>query len=139
VFVQDPDPGPDAVWGTDDDDFGDLHLMSGSPCLDAGENAAVPADLSGDLDGCFRFVDDPSTVDTGTGTPPIVDMGAYECRPADCSHDCDVDMLDYVEFEGCLLGPSGGVPSGCRCFDLDASEHIDLADFAVLQLTFTGG
>jgi hypothetical protein len=31
-----------------------------------------------DLDGNPRFVDDPDTDDTGHGTPPIVDMGAYE-------------------------------------------------------------
>jgi hypothetical protein len=35
-----------------------------------------------DLDGGCRFVDNPDAPDTGNGTPPIVDMGAYEFAPA---------------------------------------------------------
>ncbi len=57
---------------------GDYHLLPGSPCIDAGNNAAVPGGITTDLDGKPRFVDDPSAPDTGSGTPPIVDMGAYE-------------------------------------------------------------
>jgi hypothetical protein len=62
-----------------------------SPCIDAADNAALPADrtdldddgdtselLPIDLAGGPRFVDDLLTPDTGEGTPPIVDMGAYE-------------------------------------------------------------
>jgi hypothetical protein len=33
-----------------------------------------------DLDGNLRFVDIPTVSDTGNGTPPIVDMGAYEAK-----------------------------------------------------------
>jgi len=90
-FVRDPDDGGDG-WGVgSNDDFGDVRLLPSSPCLDAGDNAAVPpdtADLDGDADtaeptpldlaGDARFHDDPATADTGIGTPPIVDMGAYE-------------------------------------------------------------
>ncbi len=83
--------GPDGIPGTADDD---LRLSSGSPAIDAGNNAAVPADaadLDGnlntseptplDLNGKPRFVDDPLTPDSGSGTPPIVDKGAYEFQP----------------------------------------------------------
>lgn len=70
--------GPDGVWGTIDDDYGDLHLQLGSRCIDAGNNADVPAGTLMDLDGQPRFVDDPCTPDTGAGTPPLVDIGAYE-------------------------------------------------------------
>lgn len=31
-----------------------------------------------DLDGNPRFADDPAVTDTGAGTAPIVDIGAYE-------------------------------------------------------------
>jgi len=58
----------------------DFRLSAGSPCIDAGDNAAVPLGFGVDLAGRLRFVDDPATPDTGSGTPPIVDMGAYE-RP----------------------------------------------------------
>jgi parallel beta-helix repeat protein len=94
-FVRPPSPGADGTWGTADDDYGDLHLLPGSPCIDAGGNADVPPDAADldadgntteptslDLDRKLRFVDDPAAPDTGTGTPPIVDMGAYErCIP----------------------------------------------------------
>ncbi len=57
---------------------GDLHLLLGSPAIDAGNNSAVPTSVVTDLDGNPRFVDEPNTPDTGNGTPPVVDMGAYE-------------------------------------------------------------
>ena len=57
---------------------GDLRLSTGSPCIDAGDNTAVPGGVTTDLDGNPRFDDDPVTPDTGSGTPPIVDMGVYE-------------------------------------------------------------
>ncbi|MCJ7728969.1 MAG: right-handed parallel beta-helix repeat-containing protein, partial [Sedimentisphaerales bacterium] len=70
--------GPDNVVGTEDDN---LRLKSGSPCIDAGDSNAVPGGVVTDLDGLPRFFDDTATADTGNGTPPIVDMGAYEYRP----------------------------------------------------------
>jgi predicted outer membrane repeat protein len=60
---------------------GDYHPQPGSPCIDAGDNTAVPSVWpywTEDLDGEPRLEDDPCTPDTGSGTPPIVDMGAYE-------------------------------------------------------------
>lgn len=71
----------------------DYRLAAASPCLDAGDNTEVPADvkdLNGnanvtepwpfDFDGLARFVDQVGVPDTGVGPPPIVDMGCYE-RP----------------------------------------------------------
>jgi len=107
-----------------DPDGGDYRLGSGSPCIDAGDNTAVPADefdLDGDgdtdeplpldLDGNPRFVDDPATEDTGYGEAPIVDMGAYEYQapacPADVTGDGVVDVLDLIEVLD-AWGESGG-------------------------------
>jgi hypothetical protein len=45
---------------------GDYHLSAGSPCIDAGDNSAVPVSLLTDLDGKDRIVNGR------------VDMGAYE-------------------------------------------------------------
>jgi hypothetical protein len=99
LFVQPGDPGPDGQWGTADDTYGDLRLQPNSPCIDGGDNAAVPADTADldsdgdtteptpiDLGGVPRFIDDPATPDCpqapGTcGTAPIVDMGAHEYDP----------------------------------------------------------
>ena len=75
-FSDDTDPnGTDNLWMTSDDG---LRLASGSPCIDAGSNSAVPVEISSDIAGNPRFYDDGTTVDTGEGTAPIVDMGAYE-------------------------------------------------------------
>jgi len=69
--------GSDGIIGTEDDH---LRLSPGSPCIDAGNNTAVPGDITTDRDGRPRFIDDSATPDTGNGTPPIVDMGVYEYR-----------------------------------------------------------
>ena len=56
-----------------DPDNGDYRLSAGSPCIDAGDNAAVPEGVLRDLDGNPRFIDS-----TFVGTMATVDMGAYE-------------------------------------------------------------
>jgi hypothetical protein len=53
-----------------------LHLSAYSPAIDAGDNDAIGE--SSDLAGNARFYDDTAVSDTGNGTAPIVDMGAYE-------------------------------------------------------------
>jgi hypothetical protein len=58
--------------------LGDYHLQLYSPAIDSGNNSLVPAGITTDLDGFMRFFDIPSIPDTGSGSPPIVDMGAYE-------------------------------------------------------------
>jgi hypothetical protein len=70
------------LWGTPDDDFGDLRLEPTSPAIDAADNS-VPefVDFPFDLDGNPRRVDIAWVADTGNGNPPTVDMGAYEAQP----------------------------------------------------------
>jgi T5SS/PEP-CTERM-associated repeat protein len=90
LFLRTPSPGPDTIWGTTDDDYGDLRLSSNSPAIDSGDSLAVPADtydidndgntteaLPLDLAGQPRFYDDPTRSNTGNGNPPV-DRGAYE-------------------------------------------------------------
>jgi hypothetical protein len=48
---------------------GNFNLKTGSPCIDAGDNNAVPGDITTDLDGKFRIAN------------YTVDMGAYEFYP----------------------------------------------------------
>ncbi|MBN1536256.1 MAG: DUF11 domain-containing protein [Anaerolineales bacterium] len=61
---------------------GNLHLQLTSLVNDAGNNNLVPVGITTDLDGAPRFMDVPGISDTGSGTMPIVDMGAYENGPA---------------------------------------------------------
>ena len=119
----------------------DLRLRHGSPCIDAGDNAAVPIAVTTDLAGNLRFVDDPDTADTGSGTAPIVDMGAYE-YPAisgDFDFDGDVDLADFGLFAACFNGPNRAPADGCVVgADLDTDDDVDLADFGVYAACFNG-
>jgi predicted outer membrane repeat protein len=80
-FVRNPDPGDGdwATWG--DNDYGDLRLRATSPAVDAGNNAAVPADsldldndgntgeqLPYDINKSWRIVGE--TVDMGASEAP---------------------------------------------------------------------
>ncbi len=78
-------------WGVGATDLDeDFHVHSGSPCIDAGDNTAVPVGVSTDVDDGPRFYDDPYTTDTGNGTAPIVDMGIDEYGAG----DGDSDLMD---------------------------------------------
>jgi len=55
-----------------------LNLSVGSPAIDAGDNTALPPEILSDLGGSLRYWDVVSVPDTGNGSPPIIDMGAYE-------------------------------------------------------------
>lgn len=60
---------------------GNLRLQQYSPAIDAGNNDAPGLlGITTDLDGNPRFMDLPWIIDTGFGTPPIVDMGAFETK-----------------------------------------------------------
>jgi hypothetical protein len=89
LFVDGDGPDNNPLTISDNDD----RLSLASACLDAGENASVAPDrfdLDGDgdviepvpfdFDGHPRFVDIPSAHNTGSGVPPLVDLGAWE-RP----------------------------------------------------------
>ena len=115
---------------------GNLRLSIGSPCIDAADNTAVPLGVTTDLDGNPRFVDDPATADTGIGTPPIVDMGAYEFLPmcgngvVDPAEECDdgnmesadgCDETCQIEFGACCVGTACDVTTEAGCSVLSGS------------------
>jgi hypothetical protein len=124
---------------------GDFRLSPGSPCIDAGNNAAVPLDeldldddgnttepIPYDLDGNPRFVNDQCTTDTGVGDPDVVDMGAYEfqgCCVGDLTGDGSVGINDFLillsDWGPC--GDCGNCPAG---FDGDCI--VGITDFLIL-------
>ncbi|MCA9310477.1 MAG: right-handed parallel beta-helix repeat-containing protein, partial [Phycisphaerales bacterium] len=131
--------GPDDTYGTIDDD---CRLLSGSSAIDAGSNLAVPAD-DGDVDDdgntaettpldladMNRFVDDPASADTGAGTAPLVDMGAYEFVPGAAAPPCagDVDGDHLIDFGdlNLVLALWGSTDVSA---DLDESGLVDFGD-----------
>ncbi|MCA9295850.1 MAG: hypothetical protein KC983_05020, partial [Phycisphaerales bacterium] len=58
-----------------------------SPLIDAGTNAIAGDVGANDVIGRQRFVDMPSVPDTGVGSAPLVDLGAYELQDAGCPAD----------------------------------------------------
>lgn len=116
---------------------GDFHLSSGSPCIDAADNAAVPDWLTTDLDGNPRFIDDPDTSDTGNGTSPIIDMGAFEYQPppfqrGDVNCDGGVDFNDIDPFISALISREDYESQypGCNYLnaDINADGSVDFND-----------
>ncbi len=111
-----------------DPDNGDLRLLPGSPCLDAGDNTAVPKGIDTDLDGNPRFV--------GNGTPPVVDMGAYESQdpqipPVPCVADIDLDGLVGVPDLLLVLAQWGSCPAACFA-DINGDGSVNVPDLLTM-------
>lgn len=135
AFV-DPD-GPDNSLGTLDDDF---RILKISPCINAGDPAAMNIPPTLDLDGNPRVVGGR------------IDMGAFEflesCQvDQDCSDNnaCTLDACDATF--GCLYSSACGAGFTCQnntclpdCGNMDTDDDgdIDLIDLAVWQNCFDG-
>jgi len=122
MFVRVPDPGPDGTWDGVDDDYGDLRLQAGSPCIDAGDPGFLVPPGETDLDGHARVL---------CGQ---VDMGAYEFGIGD--YDCNqtVNLSDFSAWSSCMAGPhSGPYEPGCEALDFDGDGDVDLLDFGGFQ------
>lgn len=144
LFVDPDGPDNDPLTWADND----YRLAAFSPCIDAGDNAIVPADsfdldddgnvnepLPVDIDGAPRIVDDPAVPDTGNGTPPIVDMGAYErqpaaaCNPCDANCDGSVNGQDIQPFRDLLLGASPCSPCAADTNGDGSVNGFDITGF----------
>jgi hypothetical protein len=113
---------------------GDYRLTSHSPPIDAASNPAVPADVTTDLDGNPRFLDDPDNTDCwqapGTcGDPPVVDMGAYEYQMPPCPWDCTSPGDDEVTVNDFLTMLSQWGNAGSCDFD---GGGVSVTDFLAL-------
>ncbi|MCP3903175.1 MAG: hypothetical protein GY715_06010 [Planctomycetes bacterium] len=113
---------------------GDLRLDRFSPCVDAGDNAEVPGGITLDRDGNPRFVNDAGVTDTGSGTPPIVDMGAYERQDESVNIGFTVSPGGLIQdaIDDALDGDWVDVEPGTYF------EAIDLLGKAI-EVTSTGG
>jgi hypothetical protein len=114
---------------------GDYRLDAASPCVDAGDTAAVPDDdhdLDGDANRAEPIPTDVSgaeRVTDGDGVGGLaVDMGAHErpaggpLCPADVTGDSAVDVQDLL-----AVLAAWGACAGCP-EDTDASGTVDVGD-----------
>ncbi|MCC6361416.1 MAG: M28 family peptidase [Phycisphaerales bacterium] len=127
---------------------GDYALLETSPCIDAASNSLVGID-AGDVDfdgdggeivpidraGARRFADRAATPDTGEGTAPIVDMGAFEfvlpC-PADLDGSGDIGITDL----SILLSHFGDTQAIAADGDLDGDADVDITDLSLILAAF---
>jgi len=128
-----------------DPNLRNLRLRPDSPCIDAGDNNSVPADISDldadgdvnepipfDLGGLPRFIEDLCTVDSGnpgTPGPPVVDMGAYEFLPADIDSSGAVNLYD-LSMLALHLGETGC--GRCGGANLNCDVKVDFNDLRLL-------
>jgi hypothetical protein len=147
------DGGRDGI----DDDYGNLRLRKGSPCIDAGNMAALPVfALACVLDPDMR----PRVLD-GLGLAPqiaTVDMGAYETPSYDASAattDWNGDGIMDLEEIGtvhcgwqnqtkCTDCNNSGWPDevetdGDSLLDFNRDCSVDAIDFAYIQRCMTLG
>ncbi len=117
----------------------DFRLLAGSGGIDAGVNSAIPLTITHDIHGTARRIDDPGTPDTGFGTAPIIDMGAFEFDPAAppaCGGDTNGDGLVNGADLSVILSGFGALTIPGDGGDLNGDGVLDGADLSVLLFRF---
>lgn len=107
---------------------GDLRLLPGSPCINAGDPHFTNGPGGPDADGMPR-------VQCGR-----IDVGAFEFGIGDGAGDFEsdgvVDLFDHGAFVACYRGPDGGiVVPMCAVMDQDCDDDVDLIDWAFFQIS----
>ena len=116
-----------------------FRLQLTSPSIDAGNNAAVPLTITTDLAGQPRFRDIATIADTGAGTAPITDLGAYESAPppppvcvGDINNDGTVNTADLTA----LLARFGQSVTPGTNGDLNNDGTVNTTDLTLLLSRF---
>jgi hypothetical protein len=161
-FIRPPSDGGDG-WGDEpatpeidegaNDDFGDLRLTASSPCIDAGDNLAIPADTSDldgdgdigepitelfDLNGAPRFVDIKSVANAYPGNKfgGPVDLGPYEYQEASCLADVNGDgAVTPTDFTAWINAFNNNLP---EC-DQNGDGNCTPTDFTAWIANFNAG
>lgn len=106
---------------------GDYRLASLGAAIDAGNNGLLPSGVTLDLDRNPRRVDDTAVADTGVGTAPIVDIGAYERQTSSQPPEVQVSPTSLTLSEA-------GETVGNVVFRLSQAPPTNVT----IQLTFDG-
>ena len=123
---------------------GDYRILNGSPCADAGINSLIEPDRA-DLDGDSNTTEelpldafgnarrlDAAMADTGSGTAPIVDMGAHEL----CSGDFNLDgHIDEKDMDAFLDAFSNDDPAA----DMNGDGVLNFTDISLFLAAYNNG
>ncbi|MCX5690606.1 MAG: hypothetical protein NTV94_12640, partial [Planctomycetota bacterium] len=91
--------------------------------------------LATDLVGEPRRQDDPAVADTGVGTAPVVDRGAFE-RAAPCRGDFNQDGgVDGADIEAFFLAWEPGLTEG----DVNLDGGVDGSDVEAFFVLWEAG
>lgn len=141
LFAQNPFAGADGLWGTADDEPGDLRLPFGSPCINSGQNSANSQTT--DMDGNPRIAF------------TIIDMGAFETQPIPVTiHGTDADDFHVMKYSADIAMlqvwntpdtsaepiwscPLSTLQTHSITFDPGAGNDVLLLDFSTIS-TFLG-
>jgi hypothetical protein len=108
----------------------DFRLMPNSPCVETGDNMAVPAEITTDITNKSRFRDGDCDGDA------TVDMGAYEfglLDLGDFNKTCSIDMTDLaILAAGWLSQPGDSCWNPVLDIYIPADRLIDHLDLTVL-------
>jgi hypothetical protein len=136
MFVSDPNPGPDGYWNDVNDNFGDLHLLSDSPCIDAGDPCFTDFNMV-DYDSRDRVIDGDCN-DTD-----LIDIGAYEfgwVHLGDFESDCNIDFKDFAVFGLTWLKEEGEVGYDPNCdISIPFNYKIGIEDLAIFCENWLAG
>ncbi len=108
-----------------------FRLAPNSSCIDAGHNDYAPINASIDLDGFSRKIDDRCATDTGVGSAPLIDIGAYEFLRSDINRDGKVNLYDLGKLADFWSSTDCG---NCAGADLTCDGKVlldDLFEFAM--------
>lgn len=146
--------GPDNDPGNFDDN---CRLVQGSPCIDAGSIALIPLDwcdvdndgeyygesLPMDFDLQARRTDIPWAPDTGWGTTPVIDRGAWEFRAnkwcyANCDNSSIAPVLNVSDFVCFQTKYAQGDPYS-NCDGSTVVPVLNVSDFVCFQTKYAAG
>jgi predicted outer membrane repeat protein len=125
--------GADEIYGTEDDN---PRLLANSPCIEGGDNDALPPDtFDMDDDG---DTSEPLPVDLDF-LPRVVganvDMGAFEFQGTPCRADIDGDGAVEVDDLVTVILDWGACTSGSSCpADVDLNMQVDVDDLVAVIL-----
>ncbi len=113
--------GADDVLGTEDDN---VRLSLGSPCVDSGDNDALPSSITTDVNGNDRYVDGD------LDGLAVIDMGAYELPSVlDCNENGSSDEDDIASGTSSDCNRNG-IPDECEedCNENRIADECDISE-----------